>query len=328
MTSYGQGRLEFDPDLLDELVTPAAAPITEDTAKASIDSLLASAARYRDPADYRDLVRFVGRLPTYSPFNRMLVHIQDPGAVYVATSSRWRTHYGRDVKPGARPIIVMQPGGPVMVVFDVRHTEPVVENPRPVPTSATDPIAIGYSSPEAVIKHRWVRLDHNAIRDGIRISFADHGGHSGGSTTARSVNSIQLHRPRRSRGSNGAEWEQFALQYDVVVNESLSLKDQYATLVHELAHIYCGHLGSRNEKFWPSRPALPQEVEEVEAESIVHMLVSRLDPEVEMGDYIKGYLERAGAVPPGVSLNTMMKAAGLIEEMGDAWLPARKPAAR
>ena len=149
VNSIGQGRFEFDPDLLDDLDgndglgTSVAAPITEDTAKGSIDELLASAGRYGSPEDYRALVRFVGRLPTYSPFNRMLVHIQDQGAVYVATTSRWRSEFGRAIRPGACPIIVLQPRGPVMVVFDVRHTEPIVENPRPVPTSVTDPIAIG-----------------------------------------------------------------------------------------------------------------------------------------------------------------------------------------
>ena len=110
------------------------------------------------------------------------------------------------------------------------------------------------------------------------------------------------------------------------MNGNLNLRDRYATLVHELAHVYCGHLGSPNEKHWPSRSTEPLGVEEVEAESVVHMLLSRVDPAVEMGDYIKGYLDEAGVVPPRVSLNAMTKAAGQIEEMGAGWLPARKAA--
>lgn len=80
MPSLGQGRLDFDADLLDELGGPVATNFTEDSAKASVDALLASASRYASPAEYRALVSFIGRLPRYSPFNRMLVHIQDPGA--------------------------------------------------------------------------------------------------------------------------------------------------------------------------------------------------------------------------------------------------------
>jgi hypothetical protein len=320
--SLGQGRLVFDADLLDELDQSTVSEISEDTAKASVDALLASASRYSSPSEYRALLSFVGRLPRYSPFNRMLVHIQDPGAQHVATAARWRSEFGRQIAPGARPIIVMQPGGPVLVVFDVRHTEAAEPNPRPVPTSATDPIAIGYRAPETEIEARWARIEHNAIRDGIRISLVDHGSHSGGSTTRRTSSGITLSRPSRARDAAGRP-EQYPLRYDVEVNGTLSRRDQYATLVHELAHIYCGHLGSPNEKDWPSRPRTPHDVAEVEAESVVHMIVSRVDPTVAMGDYIQGHLDHAG-VPAGVSLNAMTKAAGLIEDMGDKWLPERK----
>ncbi len=66
----------------------------------------------------------------------------------MAIAARWRSEFGRQIAPGARPIIVMQPGAPVLVVFDVRHTEAAGPNPRPVPASATDPIAIGHRAPE------------------------------------------------------------------------------------------------------------------------------------------------------------------------------------
>lgn len=326
MISYGQGRLDFDPDLLDELDAPTAQPITEHTAKASIDALLASAGRYGSPDEYRDLIQFVGRLPTYSPFNRMLVHLQDPGAEYVATAARWRAEYGRATTPGAPPIIVMRPRGPVLVVYDVRHTEPVVKNARPVPRSATDPLAIGLSSPDVQIKHRWELAEHNAIRDGIRIQLADRGGHSGGFTTLHAGRDIHLRRPKTAGTAKDApQFEEFPLRYDIVVNQSLSLNDRYATLVHELAHVYCGHLGSPDVRLWPSRRGLPLDVTEVEAESVVHMLLSRIDADVQMGDYIHGHLSESGCVPAGVSLNAMMKAAGLIEDMGASRLPKRKP---
>lgn len=253
MPSLGQGRLDFDADLLDELGGPVATDFTEDSAKASVDALLASASRYASPAEYRALVSFIGRLPRYSPFNRMLVHIQDPGARYVATASRWRSEFGRGISPDARPIIVLQPRGPVLVVFDVRHTEAVVPDRPQVPTSASDPIAIGYLAPSAEIERRWERITHNATRDGIRIVAADHGGHSGGPTTPRPGSGILLTRSGRSRGAARTS-EQFPLRYDVLVNRNLALRDRYATLVHELAHIYCGHLGSPNEQYWPSRP--------------------------------------------------------------------------
>lgn len=156
----------------------------------------------------------------------------------------------------------------------------------------------------------------------IRISLVDHGGHSGGPTTSRASLGFLLSRPSRSRAAAGRP-EQFPLRYDVEVKVILSRRDQYATLVQELAHVYCGHLGSPNEKNWPSRPRTPHDVAEVEAESVVHMILSRVDPNVAMGDYIQGHLYDAGS-PAGVSLNVMTKVAGLMEDMGNSWLPARK----
>src|SRR5699024_854772 len=124
------------------------APFEEDDAKASIDALLASAGHYNSPDDFRALMKFVGKLPNYSPFNRMLIHIQDPGAAYVATASTWEHEFGRRIAPGAQPLIVLRPRGPVMVVFDVRRTEPFAHSSCPVPMSATDPMLIRYLSPD------------------------------------------------------------------------------------------------------------------------------------------------------------------------------------
>lgn len=264
VTSLGQGHLEFASDLLDELhETPASAgpAHTEDSAQASIDALLSSTDRYASGKSYRELLRFVGALPSYKPFNRMLVHLQDPGAVYVATAARWRNVFGRGIKPNAQPLVVLQPQGPVMIVFDVHHTEPVVEDPRPVPASATDPLAISYRSLDEGIERRIRVATNNAVRDGIRITFVDQGGHSGGSTKLRRDSGIAIRRPLARPGKKTEPQEEvYPLLYDVIVNSTLDRQDQYATLVHELAHIYCGRLGSPNVDYWPDRKDSSHEV--------------------------------------------------------------------
>ena len=37
------------------------------------------------------------------------------------------------------------------------------------------------------------------------------------------------------------------------LNDDLSPESRYVTLAHELGHLYCGHLGTPNEKWWPDR---------------------------------------------------------------------------
>jgi hypothetical protein len=48
---------------------------------------------------------------------------------------------------------------------------------------------------------------------------------------------------------------------------------KYATLVHELSHLYCGHLGTPNDKWWPDRTELTKEIREFETESICYLCV-------------------------------------------------------
>ena len=85
-------------------------------APAALDELFRLARRYRTSQEYFQLLRFVSRFRAYAPFNAMLVHVQRPGARYVASASRWQ-HYRRRIRSGANPLVILQPMGPVMFVF-------------------------------------------------------------------------------------------------------------------------------------------------------------------------------------------------------------------
>src|SRR4030095_3775082 len=57
-------------------------------------------------------------------------------------------------------------------------------------------------------------------------------------------------------------------KFTVVVNRSYDLSAKYSTLVHELAHIYSGHLGILGDSWWQSRTFTDKQIREIEAESI------------------------------------------------------------
>ena len=96
-----------------------------------------------------------------------------------------------------------------------------------------------------------------------------------------------------------------------------------ATLVHELAHLYCGHLGSPDEHWWPDRQMGEGETVEFEAESVGWIICRRLGVETPSDAYLSGYFAANEAVPR-ISLDTILKAAGLILEMARRRLPPRK----
>jgi hypothetical protein len=117
--------------------------------------------------------------------------------------------------------------------------------------------------------------------------------------------------------------ETVPVRYELLLNVRQSREEQYATLVHELGHLYCGHLGSPNQKLWPDRRKLDRQVEECEAESISYLVCTRLGVETPSAEYLAGYLNEGGKMPP-ISLETVIKIAGLIQRMGKSRLPLRK----
>ncbi|MGH3997625.1 MAG: reverse transcriptase family protein [Pseudonocardiaceae bacterium] len=290
-------------------------------AKASIDALVRGANRYRQSADYVKLLEFVGSFKRYSPFNAMLVDLQRPGTRYVLTAARWRDDYRRVLKPGAQSLLILQPGGPVMVVYDVGETEALPRAPA-LPREFVDPLAIRARVREKDLDVLWERTVRNAVRDGIRVTLVDNANHSGGQTYRSKTNGEVLTRPGpRGKGPD----ERYPLRHEIEVNRNLELLDRYATLVHELAHQYCGHLGTPNRDWWPDRRrAGAKDRNEIEAESIAYMVLARLDPSVEMGDYILGHLKSGAEMPSDLALDLMFTVAGEIIEMGQKRLPARQ----
>src|SRR5260221_3339369 len=96
-----------------------AAPLDQESARTALDELFTLARKYNSSAAYFELMRFVGRFRFYSPFNAMLIYVQMPGALFVCTALRWRRDYHREITIGARPIAILQPRGPTLLVFAV-----------------------------------------------------------------------------------------------------------------------------------------------------------------------------------------------------------------
>ena len=107
------------------------------------------------------------------------------------------------------------------------------------------------------------------------------------------------------------------------MNENLNRGARYATIAHELAHMYCGHIGTPNPKWWPDRGGLAHEVREFEAESVAYLICERLGIKNPSDEYLAGYMGKNQEVPD-ISLECVMKVAGLIEQMGRQRLKPRK----
>ncbi|WP_439577203.1 ImmA/IrrE family metallo-endopeptidase [Elioraea sp.] len=285
-----------------------------DAAKRALDDLFHNAAQYKSSKAIHDLLRFVGRFRFYAPFNAMLVHTQMPGATYVAPAHRWRSVYGRRVKAGARPLVILQPMGSVMFVFDVAETEPL-PNASPLPPEVEKPFEVTSGR----IRGELETTVENAKRDGILVEESAAGSQHAGSIRSAPDN-IQIR--FQTRRAPPPTFTDVPRRYHLLLNRNLSREARYATLVHELGHLYAGHLGTPNEKWWPDRRGLPLSVREFEAESICYLVCARLGIDNPSDKYLSDYLG-THAEAPQISLDCVMKAAGLIEQMGREHMKVR-----
>jgi len=305
-------------DLPPEGLSPAERWEMEATTRA-LDELFSQVKQYKSSKSYEELIRFVSRFPFYSPYNAMLVHLQMSGAKFVAPAHRWISDYGRFIKPNARPLVILQPMGPVMFVFDVSETEPGPDA-KPLPPEVEKPFEarggkVGYSLEQTI---------DNAKRDGIRITLASEGSQSAGSireVPSKLSNQFLLFQTGRDQRGDPV-YASIPVRYDLVVNKQLSREAQYATVIHELAHLYCGHMGTPNTKWWPNRSGLLHVVEEIEAESIAFLICKRLGIDIPSGEYLSGYF-KSNDEAPNISIDCVLKASGLIEQMGKLRLKER-----
>jgi len=237
-------------------------------AQQSLDELFTLARRYKSSKSYSELVRFIAKFRFYAPFNAMLVHIQKPGAGYVAPPHRWLSDYRRRIKAEAQPLVILQPMGPVMFVFDVSDTEPEKDAP-PLPSEVENPFQVR----QGHVGREYEMTIENARRDGVSVAERKDGSLRAGSIEAvessQYLSVLVKQRPQK-------EYVQVPLRYKLILNSNHSLETKYATLVHELAHLYCGHLGTPNQQWWPDRTGLHKGIQEFEAESICYLVCERL----------------------------------------------------
>ena len=277
--------------------------ITDKQIKA-LDELFYEVGVYRHSKDLKELFDFIKKFPKIAPFNAFLLHIQKPGSQYVASALEWRQRFNRTIKPGARPLVILWPFGPVRFVFELEDTY----GEDTFPEALLNPFQTIGTLPESAFD----RLLNNLPRDGVSYHEADHGSGSAGYIQASKKQIAQ------DAGKKKAK-----VLYELVVNKNHSKEEKFATIAHELGHLYCGHLGTPNENWWPDRSGEQIDVREFEAESVSWLVCERAGIKNPSDKYLNDYLTDSAQIPK-VSLENVLKAAGMVEAMTLRSLSLRK----
>lgn len=307
----------FQPSLFDPC-SPAE-HWDNDSAKHALDDLFSATLQYRSSVAYNELLDFIRKFRFYSPYNSLLIHIQMPGAHFVAPSYRWGKKYGRIIKPNAKPIMILQPNGPVMFVYDVTDTEPEKNAlPFPLPPEVEAPFAVY----KGHIGNELDRIIENAKRDGIRILGQAQGSQGAGSIQLNTNKNVPPLKFYIGKKEDCQIYARIPVRYEILYNSKLTKEAIYVTIVHELAHLYCGHMGTPDIQWWPDRRGLNIVVREFEVESVAHLVCVRLGIDSPSASYLSSYLRKNKQIPK-ISLECLMKVAGLVEKMGRERLKMR-----
>ena len=267
-----------------------------------LDRLFVEVGTYHTATDYTELLEFIRRFRKMKPFNAMLLHVQKPGSTFVASASDWWERFQRKPKPGARPLVILRPFGPVAFVYELSDTEG-----KPFPPEMEAP----FQASGVVREGDFERLVKSLCFSGIRYDEAPFG--------AAFAGAVRLEDSCESFPTKAGK-KDFRVPFTLVVNQNLDLPTKLATIYHELGHVFCGHFGVKKLTILPQRSGLPKEVEEFEAESVCWLLCERQGIQNPSAAYLQDYLTAHDTIPD-ISLDAVLKAVGEIERLWEG-LPA------
>ncbi|WMT75396.1 hypothetical protein [Bradyrhizobium sp. Ash2021] len=267
----------------------------DDETVSSIDALLRQTALYRSSAEFKDMVAFMGRFRDYAPYNVMLVRLQNPSCGFFATQTDWWKRHKRHLIDDAKPMLILAPMHPVMLVYALDQTAGT-EVPKQL---------LEFARFEGEWNPKWLaNLVENAARRRIGVALKE-------------LSSTHAGRATNDPGIDG--WKM-----RITLHDKLDEPSQFGVLVHEMAHVLLGHLGTDYDHWWPGRFNVDNASAEIEAESVAHIVAARFGLYGSSAAYLSGYLADTG-IPQGVSIDLIAKVAGEIERMAKGLLPAPKP---
>lgn len=262
----------------------------------ALNEMFAASKDYRKSGKYLDMMRFISKLPKYSPYNGMLLFHQNPGISYVATPLTWARRFRRYPKHDARPLLILMPMGPVGFVYDLKDTEG-----RAVPVELIRP----FLTKGKLSKFIYDYTIYNCRLHGIMVIETLLAHENAGSVCQTGI----LKRYRDIELPLGT-------QYVILINKEYTLEDKYSSLAHELGHIFCGHVGNNEDAWWPCRTGNQKDIIEIEAESVAYLVCLRNGLDVNSERYLSVYRANLDKQMPVFSLSDILQAVGYIEEMG------------
>lgn len=263
---------------------------------ALVSKLLHESKLYRTGEDFKNLLDFINRLPNLAPFNAFLLQLQKPGLRFAASGADWQIKFNRTIKEGARPLIILWPFSPIALVYDKDDTEG---------DALPDSVAHAFKATGDITLTMLAQYFELAKKQGINVKQIEYGeAHAG--HIKRPDHDIAV-----TAQSKDAKQKP---DYQIRLNKTHDANVQFATLAHELAHLYLGHLGEDKFLKIPNRIKLSHKNRELEAESVCYIVCHRNGVKPNSEAYLSGFVT-GNEDMEAMDLYALLKAAGQIETL-------------
>jgi hypothetical protein len=307
----GEINSEADPELPED-VEPKLRQIRQ---------LIKKSLEMPTPEEFIEALDFTTKFRRLSVWNAHMARIQRPGAKMIATQHEWEREK-RYVLPDAVPIMILWPFSPIKYVYEIADTGPPLER-----DPARDPFAVeGQFRPAHLSKLMASLRKQKHFK--VKIEARRHGRDRAGSAAAQGelwnlqTAAIISHLAEQNASTESEIAKRIIPVFRITINDRLEPAEQLVTLAHELAHIFCGHLGpcasrrgikSDEESGWPDRHKLGRHEKEVEAEAAAFLVASRAGLFAKSANYLASYVRQAD--PTQVDMELVVRAAARIERL-------------
>lgn len=280
-------------------------------------------ARYS--REYLARLKFICEDGYLSPFNRNLIFSQKPGATMVASEEQWYIKHKRFLNIDAVPIATIRMGCPVQFVYDVSDTSVI---------SGYEDILLKKSEN----KHKKINtnidlyiknLIYGVNKYKVDVYYTSNYGLNLSGEIKRLDRTVVKKNDTFSDVSDKKESTEYKreIRYELAINSRLDKEMQLATMIHEVGHLFCGHLGKIEivggllESLGHENLAI--DVKEFQAESISFIVCNRLGISTSSEKFLRSYIGKNGNIPE-INFDRMLKIAGIIESMCKKEMKKRK----
>ena len=263
-----------------------------------IRNLLDSAARYSFPELSKEAQAVLNLFTDYSAYNKVLMGIQTGSSgMFVATSMHWQDLFNRTINIDAQPMAILA-HAPVIWVYDISDT-----SGDPLPHQDELSHLIYPLKRDGLDEIRYADFV-KAIQDyGIRYFEKKYAFNYGGCAALRG-------RPHRPGDAHAAATP----EYDILINSALDSGSKTWSLVHELAHIFLGHIPIYEDPFKDNEKDSP--TREIEAETVTAIVADTLGYSQNLSvRYLSEYKEAFPEFQKNIRCEKLLKAAEKILQL-------------